>query len=424
MEISACIIAKNEEKNLPRLLKSLKGKFREIILVDTGSEDKTVEIAEEYGCKVVKHEWNGFADARNRAVEEATGDWLWHFDADFELEEDEFRKALLFLRGAPKDIDGFFIGVKNLDFKGDVRTVSSHIFIHRKGIKWKGKVHESPNVRNAASIPVFVNHYGYSDSKVLLKKAERNLKLLKEELSGLKVGTKEYNYKLFYLLQTYNLLSFKDPSFIDKALKLAEEFLEKTKNSLEVYGFYTVFAYNYLLSLLFRNKDFDKIEEVLKEVKELKLELPEFYFYSYKLEREKGREDRALRELLSCSLLLDKMLSNPFVVPYGGVSECYSLFEGEIVKKSPLKVSESQLNKVRLLWKKHGGRNLGLLLFWIEEEKRKLKVLKKLALRNPNDTFVYSLLLPLISDDRKELKRFLNFSLIPKLLASSSDNSL
>ena len=424
MKISACIIAKNEEKNLPRLLKSLKGKFDEVILVDTGSKDRTVEIAKGYGCKVVEHEWNGFADARNRAVKEATGDWLWHFDADFELEDDEFKKALLFLKGAPKSVDGFFIGVRNLDFKGDVRTVSSHIFIHRKGIKWKGKVHESPTVKSAAYLPVLVNHYGYSDPQVLLKKAERNLELLKEELSSLKEGSRDYNYRLFYLLQTYNLLSFKEPHFIGKALKLAKEFLEKTRNSLEVYGFYIVFAYNYYLSLLFRREDFSGMKRVLKEVGELGLELPEFYFYSYKLKRMEGKGDEALKELLSCVLLLDKMLSNPFVVPYGGVSECYSLFESEVVKEEPLKVSEDKLKEIRLLWRKEGGRNLGVLLFWIEEEERKLKVIKKLAFRNPNDIFVYSVLIPLISNNKKELKRYLSFSRIPKLLASSSDNSL
>ncbi len=424
MKISACVIAKDEEKNLPRLLKSLKGKFDEVILVDTGSKDKTVEIAKSYGCKVFLHKWNGFADARNRAVKEATGDWLWHFDADFELEEEEFRKALLFLKGAPPFIDGFFIGVKNLDFKGDVRTVSSHIFIHRKGIKWKGKVHESPTVKRAASLPVFVNHYGYSDPQLLLKKAKRNLELLKEELSSLKEGSKDYNYKLFYLLQTYNLLSFKEPPFIDKALKLAKEFLEKTKGNLEDYGFYTVFAYNYYLSLLFRREDFKGMERVLEEVKKLGLELPEFYFYSYKLKRTEGKGGEALKELLSCALLLDKMLSNPFVVPYGGVSECYSLFESEVVKGEPLKVSKDDLKEVRLLWKRRGGRNLGLLLFWIEEEEKKLKVIKKLALRNPNDILIYALLIPLISHSKSELKRYLSFSRIPKLLASSSDNSL
>lgn len=68
MKVSACIIAKNEEENLPRLLKSLAGKFDDIVLVDTGSTDKTKEIAREYGCRVYEIPWSGFADARNAAV--------------------------------------------------------------------------------------------------------------------------------------------------------------------------------------------------------------------------------------------------------------------------------------------------------------------------------------------------------------------
>ncbi|MEO2069246.1 MAG: glycosyltransferase family 2 protein, partial [Desulfurobacteriaceae bacterium] len=171
MKISACIIAKNEEKNLPRLLKSLRGKFEEIILVDTGSEDRTVEIAKEYGCKVVKHEWNGFADARNRAIAEATGDWIWHFDADFELEEEEYKKALVYLKNVPDSVDAVLIGVKNFDKFGKVKSISSHIFIHRNKpkIKWVGKIHETPNVEFAIGIPIFVNHYGYADEKIQIE---------------------------------------------------------------------------------------------------------------------------------------------------------------------------------------------------------------------------------------------------------------
>ena len=85
--ISLCMIVKNEEKNLPRCLDSVKGVVDEMIIVDTGSSDKTKEIASSYGAKVYDFEWmNDFAAARNYGLDKATGKWILVLDADEELE--------------------------------------------------------------------------------------------------------------------------------------------------------------------------------------------------------------------------------------------------------------------------------------------------------------------------------------------------
>ena len=82
-KISACYIVKNEENNLSRSLESIKKVADEIIIVDTGSEDRTIEIAESYGAKVIKTLWeDDFSKPRNLAIEEATGDWIIFLDAD------------------------------------------------------------------------------------------------------------------------------------------------------------------------------------------------------------------------------------------------------------------------------------------------------------------------------------------------------
>jgi glycosyltransferase involved in cell wall biosynthesis len=81
--ISLCMIVKNEEKNLPACLASLKPVVDEMIVVDTGSTDRTVDIATVFGAKVSTFEWNGnFSDARNRAIDMATGGWILVMDAD------------------------------------------------------------------------------------------------------------------------------------------------------------------------------------------------------------------------------------------------------------------------------------------------------------------------------------------------------
>jgi glycosyltransferase involved in cell wall biosynthesis len=384
MKISACIIAKNEEKNLPRLLRSLKGKFDEIILVDTGSKDKTVEIALKFGCKVYKHCWKGFADARNRAVKEATGDWLWHFDADFELEDEEFKKALMAMKNAPPQIEAFSIGVKNFDNEGNVKAISSHIFIHRRGIFWKGKVHESPMTNKVIGIPVFVNHYGYADPQVLKNKAHRNLKLLEEEISELKAKGDRHNYliKLFFVVQSYVILSEgRNKDFLKKALLYSEEFLKNTQANLKTYGFFVVYIYNYYLQILWHLNMFDKLEDKLLEVFKKGLKLPEFYLLGYKYFYLQGKVKIALRLLAKSAEMLDSIVSNPFSFPYGGASECLRNFEQEIIFLRAENLEDSEFKRLKKRWLKKQGKYLGLLLLKVAPEREKEKILRKLLLR-------------------------------------------
>jgi glycosyltransferase involved in cell wall biosynthesis len=425
MKISACIIAKNEEKNLPRLLKSLKDKFDEIVLIDTGSTDKTVDIAKSFGCKVFHHRWNGFADARNRAVKEATGDWLWHFDADFELEEEEFKKALVILKQAPETVDGFAIGVRNFSKDGRVKAISSHIFIHRRGIEWKGKVHETPCVKSVVGIPVFVNHYGYSDEETLLKKAQRNLALLKEEIKNLEKGTNDYNYKLFYLVQTYALLSSKNPKYLKKAKHYAEEFLRGAEDDFDSYGFFLLFMYSYYVRILWQEEDFNRLKQVIAHVNSLNLILPELFFIEYKLSRQEEKYKQALTALLKTAESLDAFEKNPFSFRWSGASECLPIFEREILKEKPIPVSEKELEELRSAWKKNKGRNLGLLLFWLEPDfRRKKSLLKKLTLKY-NDAFLNALLFYFLvsANEREEVKKLatLNLRFSPLFAAQAAE---
>ena len=92
--ISLCCIAKNEAHNLPVLFKSIEGCFDELILVDTGSTDDTVEKAKELGFKVFYFDWVfDFAKARNYAFSKATSDYVMWIDLDDSLSDaNAFRK--------------------------------------------------------------------------------------------------------------------------------------------------------------------------------------------------------------------------------------------------------------------------------------------------------------------------------------------
>ncbi len=85
--ISLCMIVKNEEKNLPRCLESVRGLVDEIVVLDTGSEDNTVSVAESFGAKVYHMPWPGsFSAARNESLKKAGGNWILYLDADEALD--------------------------------------------------------------------------------------------------------------------------------------------------------------------------------------------------------------------------------------------------------------------------------------------------------------------------------------------------
>jgi glycosyltransferase involved in cell wall biosynthesis len=92
--ISFCVITLNGEKHLARVLKSAQGVADELIVVDCGSTDRTLEIAHEFGAKVLFREWTNFSEQRNFAVSEAKHEWVFTLDSDEEL-GDELRNSLI-----------------------------------------------------------------------------------------------------------------------------------------------------------------------------------------------------------------------------------------------------------------------------------------------------------------------------------------
>ena len=86
MKISATIITYNEERNVPRAIESLRC-ADEIVVVDSGSIDRTVELAEKLGARVVESPWPGYAKQKNFAAEQAANDWILSLDADESLSE-------------------------------------------------------------------------------------------------------------------------------------------------------------------------------------------------------------------------------------------------------------------------------------------------------------------------------------------------
>ncbi len=99
MKISACMIVKNEEEMLKKTLPSLASAIDELIIVDTGSDDDTVNVAKSYGAKVSHFPWcDDFSAARNVSIERAVGDWILWIDADEIIKEEDLLKLKNFLK--------------------------------------------------------------------------------------------------------------------------------------------------------------------------------------------------------------------------------------------------------------------------------------------------------------------------------------
>src|SRR5690606_23268197 len=93
--ISLCMIVKNEEKVLRRCLESVDGLVDEIIIVDTGSTDKTKEIASKFTTQIFDYKWiNNFADARNYAQSKAKGKWILFLDGDEYVDRGNFTETI------------------------------------------------------------------------------------------------------------------------------------------------------------------------------------------------------------------------------------------------------------------------------------------------------------------------------------------
>lgn len=105
MKISATLVTLNEEKNLPRALESLRC-CDEVVVVDSGSQDRTREIAEEFGAKLLHRDWTGYAVQKNFAARAASHDWILSLDADEELSADLLREIIEVQKSEP-DVAGF-----------------------------------------------------------------------------------------------------------------------------------------------------------------------------------------------------------------------------------------------------------------------------------------------------------------------------
>jgi tetratricopeptide (TPR) repeat protein len=189
LRLSLCMIVRDEEEMLPRCLAAVADAVDEIVIVDTGSTDRTVEIARSFGAQVIAHEWSGsFAEARNVSFDAAHGDWLMYLDADEVLVRED--ASLLRSLTARTWREAFYLSETN--YTGDLGdgTAVTHnalrVFRNRPEYRFEGRLHEQIANRLPGYLPerleatsVRVEHFGYlgvvRDAR---EKSRRNIELL------------------------------------------------------------------------------------------------------------------------------------------------------------------------------------------------------------------------------------------------------
>ena len=194
-KLSVCIIAKNEEHNISRCLSSVVNLAHEIIVVDTGSTDNTIEIASKYTDKIFKHKWaNDFASARNKSLAEARGDWILFLDCDEELVPGA--SETLIEEMAASNILGYRLPLENVGSPLHGVNYVPRLIRNAPGLHFIGKIHETIfasilvlaeqwNMEQAMG-KTKILHHGYMPDEMQRKgKLKRNLALYDDALAEL-----------------------------------------------------------------------------------------------------------------------------------------------------------------------------------------------------------------------------------------------
>lgn len=267
--ISICIIAKNEEKHMEVFLSSIKkymGAYPyEIVLVDTGSTDATIEIARRFTDNIFHFDWiNDFSAARNFSISCAQNNWILVLDCDEYLTSIDTNALELMINQYSQHVG--MITRRNhylLNGSDSVHTDLVERFFNKKLYHYEAIIHEQVRPINKdlqmrrVNLPITVEHSGYIGTPEELKtKAERNIELLLKMLSN----TPEDPYLHFQLGQSYNMMQDKEKACFHYAIGL-----EHATNPALEYVQMMVLGCGYALIDLGRNKEALLLENVYED---------------------------------------------------------------------------------------------------------------------------------------------------------------
>ena len=298
--LSVCMIVKNEEKVLERCLRSIHGIADEIIVVETGSTDKTKEIALQYTDKVYDFEWaNDFAKARNYAASKATGEWILAIDADEYVDRDQFEKFKEQLKTDPPNLE--INAVEIISFVGrkaefTFKNLHARFYKNNSKIKYFRPIHEDlkyidDREYQLGVVDLQLFHSGYMKGTIQEKeKSKRNLPLL------LNLENKK-SIDYFYIGNEYRNLGD-----LDKAILYYQKaYKERESDQAE----YILQLLIFLIDALYKKKRYREALEVIQSCEIAYPKLADFKYY-------KGLIYQAQNKYNKAKSIFEHILSNKY----------------------------------------------------------------------------------------------------------------
>lgn len=293
--LSICMIVRNEDKNLERCLKSMepliKKDIAELIIVDTGSTDKTIQIAKRYTDKVFSHPWKGnFSESRNYSISLAGGEYIFIMDADEEFTGDEIMKlADEFSKDDFRQFNCFTLKhISYTDYDMTQYTIMSQprIFINDGSFYYSSSVHNQPIYKYPVkNLCVNILHYGYIvDQDVMERKYIRTASLLKKELE-------KNPWNIYYRYQLCASYAMHDD--IKEALRQVEIYMQRIKEEKDFNEVYLMY-YSVAVSIYIGNYCYDKAEAICNEALSIKPDFIDFLFHKAFISFNGERYDDAL----------------------------------------------------------------------------------------------------------------------------------
>ena len=200
--ISLCMMVKDEQDRLPRLLDSVAPWVDEIIVVDTGSTDETPAIARRYGAQIQEHPWEqNFSKHRNQSISYAKGKWILILDADEELDQKTAPQLRNLAQNLPPDVGCLHVELYNTLPSGQQTMVTHPRMFRNDGFfHYEGPVHNTPIYQGkTAKSAVKLYHYGYNLDPATMEQKQKR----REDMIGAWLEREPENYAAHsYMAQT------------------------------------------------------------------------------------------------------------------------------------------------------------------------------------------------------------------------------
>ncbi len=354
IKLSACTIAKNEAKNIEKSINSYKDYVDEIVIVDTGSIDDTVDVAKKAGAKVLNYEWiNDFSDAKNFALDNCTGDWIIFLDADEWFDGNSASQIKKAIESTVKN--GYSaVACKLVNFADETEVLevgsTLRVFKKDKNIRFERPIHEVlfDKVKNEPLPSLYtelfvINHSGYM-RKVLANKAKRNKMLLDKTFALGKSSPIDY----FYGLRENLNINVEMADYFYKLISSISDYREK----ISLYNIGPALDDNMLklVNKLPNRYSFEERLELLKSSQTLFPENPIFKYYEYNMFYNVNRKRAicALKEALKLSEDFEKKHPDSVNSFYSKASDSFLILgEYELLTGDKMKALDYFVNSIK-----------------------------------------------------------------------------